>query len=125
MPAPPPAVVLPAPVAVAVPVAVPVAAATPAAPRSVERPVPGAGDRIAFAQLAASDNEAAAHAEWERLRRRHATLLRDRQEVTQSAEVAGRTVWRLRTAFAAPREAESFCHEIRAAGGQCWSGAGS
>jgi Flp pilus assembly protein TadD len=123
--APVPAVVLPTPVAV--PVAVPIAAgATPApAARSVERPVPGAGDRIAFAQLAASDNEAAARAEWERLRRRHAALLRDRREVTQTAEVAGRTVWRLRTAFPVAREAEAFCNELRAAGGQCWSGVGS
>lgn len=117
---PPPAVVLPTPV----PVAAVIAPATPA-PLSVERPVPGAGDRIAFAQLAASDNEAAAKAEWDRLRRRHATLLQDRREVTQTAEVAGRTVWRLRTGpFQAPRDAEAFCNEIRAAGGQCWSGVG-
>ena len=96
--------------------------------RSVSAPAPIASPtgRTAYAQLAASESEAAVVGEWERLRRQIGTLLRDRQQLTMAAEVAGRQVWRLRTGpFDQPREAEAFCAEVRAAGGKCWAASGS
>ena len=89
-------------------------------------PVAAQAGRIAYAQLAASDSEAAVVGEWERLRRQIGPLLRDRQQLTMAVEVAGRQVWRLRTGpFEQPREAEAFCAEVRAAGGKCWAATGS
>jgi len=42
--------------------------------------------------------------------------------VTQTAEVGGRTVWRLRAGpFQQSVEAEAFCAEVRSAGGKCWA----
>ena len=106
-----------------VPAAMPIAPGTPAAPFAA---IPATQLRAAFAQLAASDSEAAAVGEWERLRRQIGTLLRDRPRITMAAEVAGRQVWRLRTGpFEQPREAEAFCAEVRAAGGKCWAAVGS
>lgn len=148
--APPPAPVqaesLPAPVAApvpaapAVPVAEPVAAVAPAESPAAQGPravvtgvpvavpvapgVPAARSRGAYAQLAASDTEQGAPAEWMRLQRRLGGLLRDRETVTLAADVGGRTVWRLRTPFQSTTEAVSFCAEVRAAGGHCWAVSG-
>ncbi len=80
------------------------------------------GTRLAFAQLAAIDAGAMAELEWLRLRRQLGPLLSNRQEITIAAEVAGRSVLRLRTGpFHEPREAEAFCAEVRAAGRGCWA----
>jgi hypothetical protein len=105
---------------VAVPVAPPVVPAAAPAPRA-----PVAAGSGAFAQLAASETETAAPQEWDRLRRRLGGLLQAREALTMPAEVAGRTVWRLRTPFASTAEAASFCAEVRAAGGGCWAATGS
>ncbi|MCX7378258.1 MAG: tetratricopeptide repeat protein [Alphaproteobacteria bacterium] len=122
-------VVAPPPMApVSVPVAPPVVPAAapqpvvPAAPAPRAQMAAGAG---AFAQLAASETASGAPEEWERLRRRLGGLLQARTTLTIPAEVAGRTVWRLRTPFASTAEAASFCAEVRAAGGGCWAAAGS
>lgn len=110
----------PPPVAPAV---APAAAPQPVAPAAPRAPV--AAGHGAFAQLAASETEAAAPEEWERLRRRLGGLLQARTTLTMPAEVAGRTVWRLRTPFANTAEAASFCAEVRAAGGGCWAASGT
>ncbi len=120
----PPPVVAPVAVPVAPPV-VPAAAPQPVAPAAPAPRAPVAAGHGAFAQLAASETEAAAPEEWERLRRRLGGLLQARPTLTMSAEVAGRTVWRLRTPFASTAEAASFCAEVRAAGGGCWAAAGT
>jgi len=111
------------PAAVAAPVASSARAANPVAAAPVAAaPIAAAVPVGAYAQLAASDSAAAVANEWDRLRHRLGPLLRDRPEVTVSAEVGGRTVWRLRTGpFQQPREAEAFCAEVRAAGGGCWA----
>jgi Flp pilus assembly protein TadD len=85
-------------------------------------PGPAPGGRVTFAQLAAVPTAQAVDGEWSRLRAKLGTLLAGRDAVTQTAEVGGRTVWRLRTGpFRAPSEAEAFCAEVRSAGGRCWS----
>ena len=121
-------VVAPPPVApVSVPIAPPVVPAAVPQPVAPATPAPRAQatGQGAFAQLAASETETAAPQEWERLRRRLGGLLQARTTLTMPAEVAGRTVWRLRTPFASTAEAASFCAEVRAAGGGCWAAAGS
>ena len=100
------------------------AAASPVA--AIAEPAVPPAPRTTYAQLAASDSEAAVAGEWERLQRKIGALLRDRQQITMAAEVAGRQVWRLRTGpFEQPRAAEAFCAEVRAAGGKCWAATGS
>jgi Flp pilus assembly protein TadD len=116
----PPPVVAPVPQPVA-PAAIP----QPVAPAAPTPRAPVAAGHGAFAQLAASETEAAAPEEWERLRRRLGGLLQARTTLIMPAEVAGRTVWRLRTPFASTAEAASFCAEVRAAGGGCWAATGS
>ena len=101
----------------------PLAAAPP-----VPAPAPAAASRVAggswvsYAQLAAANSAEGAEGEWSRLRSRLGGLLRDRETVTQTAEVGGRTVWRLRAGpFQQGAEAEAFCAEVRSAGGKCWA----
>ena len=97
-------------------------AVVPIAPAALAAELPAGAPSSSYAQLAASDSAAAVPGEWQRLRNRLGPLLRDRPEMTVSAEVGGRTVWRLRTGpFQQPREAAAFCAEVRAAGGGCWT----
>ena len=132
-PAPAPAPAAPAPTARAVAAApaedktpspaVPLAAAPPAAaPVSASPPRAAVGPRVSYAQLAAATSAEGAQGEWSRLRSHLGGLLRDRETVTQTAEVGGRTVWRLRAGpFQQSAEAEAFCAEVRSAGGKCWA----
>ena len=101
-------------------------ATSPVTAAAIAAPAAPLAPRATYAQLAASDSEAAVVGEWERLQRKIGTLLRDRQQITMAAEVAGRQVWRLRTGpFEQPRAAEAFCAEVRAVGGKCWAATGS
>lgn len=101
--------------------AVPVAAAPTAAP-AAPAPRAAGGPRVSYAQLAAANSAEGAQGEWLRLRNQFGRLLRDRDTVTQTAEVGGRTVWRLRAGpFQQSGEAEAFCAEVRSAGGKCWA----
>jgi len=71
-------------------------------------------------QLAAFDSEAAARAEWDRLGKRMPDLLGGHRADVLRADVAGRTVWRLRTGgFADTAQATAFCERVRAKGAGC------
>ncbi|HEX4259806.1 MAG TPA: SPOR domain-containing protein [Acetobacteraceae bacterium] len=71
-------------------------------------------------QLSAMASEAEADAEWQRLVSHMPGLLRGRTPMVQRADVAGRTVWRLRTGgFASIAEATRFCQQVRAQGAGC------
>jgi len=107
-PAPPP----PAPQA-APPHPAPQAAAPPAA-------VPAGTGRIQV-QLAAVATEAAATAEWERLRRRMPDLLANQRPAISRGEREGQPFWRVRTgAFDDNAQARAFCDQVRARGGSCF-----
>lgn len=87
----------------------PVLATTPAPP-------PGG----ATAQLAVFATEDAARQAWAALSSQHAALLAGFSPAISRAEIAGQTVFRLRTgAFASPKDAAAFCVKIRAAGSDC------
>jgi Flp pilus assembly protein TadD len=116
-PAAPPAAV-PAPVALA-PAVPPAPLVAPAAAPPPPAAVAAAG---AYVQLAASDSQAAAEAEWQRERGRTGTLLADRAPQISEAVVNGRSFWRLRVPVATPREGERLCADLRARGARCWTG---
>ncbi|QXM24946.1 SPOR domain-containing protein [Elioraea tepida] len=72
-------------------------------------------------QLAAVPTEAAAQAEWERLRRRMPDLLGPLRPSISRGERDGQPFFRLRAGgFATNAEARSFCDQVRARGGSCF-----
>jgi hypothetical protein len=76
-----------------------------------------AGPRV---QLAAFTDEAAARAGWDALLKKAPDLLGGRAPEITHIQVAGRTMWRLRTAgFGTVAEATSFCTKMRAHGADC------
>ncbi len=79
-----------------------------APPEDLPPPVaPAAGFGI---QLGAFSTEAAAHAEWEKLRSRHASELRSlKPQVTHAASAAGATVYRLQADVGAEADARGIC----------------
>lgn len=118
--APAPASIVPTPVAPSPVALAPAPTAAPAPPTEPARVA--SGGRVTYAQLAAAGSATAAEGEWLRLRARLGPLLRDREALTVTADLGGRTVWRLRTGpFQASRDAEAFCAEVRSAGGACWA----
>ena len=71
-------------------------------------------------QLAALDTEALGRTEWDRLSKKMPTLLAARAPILLRADVAGHTVWRVRTGgFADTAEATAFCTKVKARGGSC------
>ena len=109
-----PATAAPAPVATTVSPTMSPPVAPAVAPASV--PVVG---RVAV-QLAALDTEALGRIEWERLSKKMPALLATRAPILLRADVAGRTVWRVRTGgFADTAEATAFCIKVKARGGSC------
>jgi SPOR domain len=71
-------------------------------------------------QLGALGSEQAAMAEWQRLSRRMPDLLHTRQPAVERAQLAGKTIYRLRTGgFADVAAATSFCAQVRSKGGGC------
>jgi hypothetical protein len=79
--------------------------------------VPAGGPSV---QLAAFTDEAAAHAGWDALLKKAPDLLGGRAPEITRVQVAGRTMWRLRTAgFGTVAEATSFCAKMRAHGADC------
>jgi hypothetical protein len=82
-----------------------------------------AGDHAAehFAQLAALDTEQLARTEWQHLQSRLYGLLDGRAPEIVSADVHGRTFWRLRTGgFRTSTEQSAFCAQVRGLGLDCW-----
>ncbi len=71
-------------------------------------------------QLAAFTDEAAARHDWDGLLKRAPDLLGGRRPEITPAQVAGRTMWRLRTAgFGTVNEATSFCAKMHEHGADC------
>ena len=104
----------PAPTAVAPAPAAQRASATQAMPAS------GAAPRRVSIQLAAFDNQQDAEQDWGRLAEKSPGLFDGhRPEVTRT-QIAGRTLYRLRTSgFATAEAAGAFCGKVRAKGGDC------
>ncbi len=71
-------------------------------------------------QFAASPSKADAQAEWQRLQARMPRLLAGREPIFAAVTQDGGTFWRLRTdGFATVPDAETFCAQVRNAGGSC------
>ncbi len=93
-------------VAPAAPVSVPLAAAAPAGVFSV--------------QLAAFETEQAAEQDWGKMAEKMPSFFNGHRPDVVRAELAGRTVYRLRTGgFATRADASAFCDEVRNKGGDC------
>lgn len=144
-PSPPPVArtVVPVPVPVATPpgvtapaaiVAPPVVAGTdapvaaPARPVPATRPEPEPAAPVAPAattgahavQLAALDNDAAAHVEWSRLSKRAPQLFGHRAPTIVRVDRGGKSFFRLRTGgFASTADATAFCAKAKLAGIAC------
>jgi SPOR domain len=123
-PPPPPALPKPAAGAPVAPVSTAPIAAIPVAPPPLRAaalasaPVAPAGDVLV--QLAALPTEQAAKDEWALLQKKLSELLKSRQPTITSADVSGRTWWRVRTGvFPDPAAAKQFCDGVRAKGGSC------
>lgn len=105
------------------PAAPPPRPATAAAPPSqaAAPPASPSGTGRIQVQLAAVPTEAAANAEWERLRRRMPDLLGNQRLVVSRGEREGQPFWRVRTgAFEDMAQARAFCEQVRARGGSCF-----
>jgi SPOR domain len=99
------------------------AVSRPADPPTAQKPIRSGHE--AFVQLGSLVSESDAMLEWRRLRKRTSDLLTGRRPSVVSAEVHGRTYWRLRTfGFASLTEANEMCNELKAAGFRCWPGQG-
>ncbi len=136
--APPPAPLKqPAPVVVAAPPVQQAAAkpvvATPPAPAPVKNvaaaPAPASdGYKPAFAaygdhvvQIAATQSEGAALAEWNKLSKAYPELLSGGQKFIQQADSNGKTVYRVRVgSFGSKADASQFCAAFKAKGGNCY-----
>ena len=93
----------------------PVVSASPA------RPVgSGAVQAGTTVQLAALESQAAAEQAWGRFSEKMPELFKPRRPEVVRADVAGRTVWRLRTGgFPTLASAVEFCTQVRAKGSDC------
>jgi hypothetical protein len=91
------------------------------APTAQPQPTPNEHAAEHFAQLAALDTEQLARTEWQRLQSRLYGLLDGRAPEIVSADVHGRTFWRLRTGgFRNSTEQSAFCSQVRGLGLDCW-----
>ncbi len=108
----------PPPVAVAAPSVV---AAPPVQHASVTAALPAADLPVGTAiQLAAFESQRAAEQDWGKLAEKNPGLFDGHKPEVERATVAGRVVYRLRTAgFANIAAATAFCGKIRANGGDC------
>jgi hypothetical protein len=95
----------------------------PPAPLSgpvIQEPVNPVPARTAQVQLAALGSQAAARAEWTRLRLGLPQVLRDRRPLIQAVRQGSRMSWRLRVGgFSTSTEAIQFCDRVRSAGFAC------
>ena len=95
-------------------------AANPAKPASVTPP-PDAPQRQFSVQLTAANSETAALAQWQRLQKEMPQLIGGRVPAVIMAEIAGKSLWRLRTGgFESRADANSFCTRIQAEHAACW-----
>ncbi len=112
----------PAPTAAATAAPMPAIAPAPAVQHASATAAIPASDlpRGTSIQLAAFENQQAAEQDWGRLSARMPGLFDGHKPEIERALVAGRTVYRLRTAgFANIAAATQFCGKVRAEGGDC------
>ncbi len=128
-PAPAVAVAPPVQQAVAKPPVVAPVKAAPAPVAATPAPTPsGDGYKPAFAaygdhvvQVAATQSEGAALAEWNKLSKAYPELLSGGQKFIQQADVNGKTVYRVRVgSFGSKADASQFCAAFKARGGNCY-----
>jgi len=97
----------------------PATGTTAPAARAEAGPSSHQGER--FCQLAALDSEERARSEWQHLQTQIPALLSGRTPTIMSADVHGRTFWRLRTGgFQTATEQSVFCSQVRGLGLDCW-----
>ena len=105
------------PVVPALPPPVPLSRTTPAQPIHATSALPTRGASV---QLAAFESQQAAEQDWDRLAARMPGLFDGHRPNVEKAQLAGRTVYRLRTGgFADIAAATTFCGKVRAHGGDC------
>lgn len=93
------------------------AAATPAPTKAAG--FTAYGDHVV--QIAATQSEAAANAEWAKQLKAYPDLLTGGEKFVQQADVNGKTVYRLRVgSFASKADAAAFCTAFKAKGGNCY-----
>ena len=102
------------------PAPVKTAAATPAASTGGYKPAFAAyGDHVV--QIAATQSEGAALAEWNKLSKAYPELLSGGQKFIVEADSNGKTVYRVRVgSFGSKADASQFCAAFKAKGGQCY-----
>lgn len=84
-------------------------------------PGPSSRQGERFCQLAALDSEQRARSEWQHLQTQMPELLSGRTPTIMSADVHGRTFWRLRTGgFRTATEQSVFCSQVHGLGLDCW-----
>jgi Flp pilus assembly protein TadD len=84
-------------------------------------PDPSSHPGARFCQLAALDTEPLARSEWQHLQTQIPELLSGRTPTIVSADVHGRTFWRLRTGgFRTASEQSVFCSQVHGLGLDCW-----
>jgi cell division septation protein DedD len=91
------------------------APATPAAP--IRTASTGGSFTV---QLAAEGSEDAARAKFNRMRSQYGSVLGSEQANIRSAEVNGRSVYRVRVGSMSREEAVSMCERLKASGGSCF-----
>ena len=99
-----------------------IAPAPPVQRASATQAMPASGivpHRVSI-QLAAFDNQQAAEQDWGKLAERIPGLFDGHRPEVARAQIAGRTVYRLRTSgFTTAEAAGAFCGKVRAKGGDC------
>ncbi len=80
----------------------------------------GGGSGGFTVQLAAEGSEEAARAKFSRMRSQHSSVLSGASPTIRSAEVNGRSVFRVRVGDMSREEAVSMCERLKANGGSCF-----
>ncbi|MDF3062141.1 MAG: hypothetical protein K0S06_2250 [Microvirga sp.] len=134
-PSPPPAAVRPPPASAAPPSAPPAvapSAATPSAPNRSAAVAPASAPRGADAaettsaaggfavQLSVTTTEETARAQAQALQRKYAGVLGGRSALVRTAEVDGKTLYRVRVGPMSKDDASDLCTKVKGAGGNCF-----
>jgi cell division septation protein DedD len=99
-----------------------VPASTPTAPATTQSTsaAPASGGGSFTVQVAAEGSEDAAQAKFNRLRSQYGDVLGSANPSIRSAEVNGRSVYRVRVGQMSREEATSLCERLKASGGSCF-----
>jgi len=100
--------------------AAPIAPLAPIEKAAATAPAPEQAAAGTMVQLAAFESREAAEEDWGRLAEKMPKLFNSHRPDIARADLAGRTIWRLRTGgFADIAAATEFCGQVRAQGGDC------